>query len=215
MGLQAPSSIWRVVLVEDEALVARMLQAWLNQHQDFSVVGTAMDGLRGLEVCRETRPDVAVLDILLPGIDGLTLAERLRREVPEVKIVLLSAHYDPYTIHRIQQLDLPGCVDKSCAPDVLADALQTVLRGERYYSPHYTQLCQAQRQHPDAFHKILSPREIDIVRLLASESSQADIAQRLNITLATLRTHERNIRTKLNLHNREAIMLYARRMGLS
>lgn len=209
-----PSTPIRVAVVEDEVLVARMLVSWLGQDPRFLVVGSASDGLAGWQLCRENRPDVALIDFMMPKLDGLALAERLQQESPAPKIIILSARFDPYCIYRIQQLGLPGYVDKASPPETVTDAILAVTRGETFQTPSYLVSWEQMRNDPQAFFKILSKREIDIIRLLAQGNNLYAIAQELNIAYDTVRTHQRNIRKKLNLHTTVDILIHAKKHGL-
>lgn len=195
-------------------MVARMLAAWLGRNKRFAFVGSAHNGVDGLTLCHEARPDVVILDIMMPGTDGITLAERLLTDLPEVRIVMVSARFDPYGIYRIQRLGIPGCVDKSSPPDVVSEAIIAVASGGRFYSPFYLEAWQKLRNDPNAFFKILSDREIDFLRLLVQGLELPEIANRMNITFNTVRTHQRNIRNKLGAHNTVDLLAHARRNGL-
>lgn len=204
----------RVAVIEDEIMVARMLEAWIGCSRDFILVASAHDGKEGLAHCRRTNPDIALVDIVMPGMGGITLAEQLLDSLPNLKLIILSARLDPYCIHRIHHLKIPGYVDKSCSPDVVTEAIHAVARGETYYTPNYRERLQYLLQDPDAFFKILSKREVEIMRHVATGLSVDDIAAEMNITSSTARTHQRNIRKKLNAHNTLDLLSYSRKHGM-
>jgi DNA-binding NarL/FixJ family response regulator len=200
--------------VEDEVLVARMLVAWLGQHPRISVVGSAPDGLKGLQLCRDTRPDVVLIDVMMPGMDGLTLAEHLLEEMPRLKPIILSARFDPYCIYRIYRLGIPGYVDKASPPEEVTRAVLAVARGSMYQTARYAEHWHLLRSDPDAFFKVLSDREVNLVRLLAHGCDLHEIATTMEITYDTARTHQRNIRKKLGVHNSRELLVLAKKNGL-
>jgi DNA-binding NarL/FixJ family response regulator len=203
----------RVAIVEDEILVASMLSAWLSRNVRFALAGAAHNGQDGLQFCLRTRPDVALIDVMMPGMDGLDLAAALLKELPEIKIVVLSARLDPYCIHRIQRLGIQGYVDKASSPEIVTDAILTVARGETFQTPSYAARLHQLRNDPDAFFKILSDREVDILKLLSTGHNLNDIARQMGITYHTARTHQRNIRKKLDVHNTLDLLSHAKKNG--
>jgi DNA-binding NarL/FixJ family response regulator len=203
----------RVAIVEDEVLVASMLSAWVSRNEHFTFAGAAHNGREGLQLCLQTRPDVALIDVMMPDMDGIALAEALMKEVPGIKIVILSARLDPYCIHRIQRLGIPGYVEKSSAPEVVTEAILTVARGATFQTPGYSSHLRQLHGDPSAFFKILSGREVDILRLLTKGHDLKEIARQTGITFHTARTHLRNIRKKLNVHSMLDLLSRAKKNG--
>ena len=203
-----------VAVVEDEVLVSRMLVAWLGQHRRIEVVGSAPDGLQGLQLCRKLRPAVVLIDVMMPGMDGLTLAEQLLAEMPKLKLIILSARFDPFCIYRIYRLGIPGYVDKASPPEEVTKAVLAVARGDTYQTPRYTEHWQQLRNDPDAFFKVLSDREVSLVRLLARGQDLREAGLMLDITYDTARTHQRNIRKKLGVHTSAELLALAKKNGL-
>ena len=204
----------RVAVVEDEVMLAQMMCMWLGRHRHLEIVGRASDGERGWELCKSAKPDVVLLDINMPGVDGLTLAERLLKELPQLKIIIVSSRLDPYCLYRLHTLGIPGCVSKACSPDIIAEAIAAVMRGEQFQSPDYVNAWQQARQDPAAFFKMLSDREIEVLRLLAKGLDLDAIAARLQITYQTARTHQRNIRQKLDAHSAAEVLQKAQKNGV-
>ncbi len=204
----------RIAVVEDEYLVARMLCAWLGQHRRFELIGHATDGEQGRALCLQTRPEVVLLDIMMPKMDGLTLAGHLRRELPDLKIIILSARLEPYVLYRLQQLDIHGCVDKSCTPDRVTQTILSVMEGKDSWSPNYANAWHQLRTDSKAFFKILSDREIEVLRLLVQGKDLSTIATQLQITYQTARTHQRNIRRKLGAHSAVEVLRHAQKTGV-
>jgi DNA-binding NarL/FixJ family response regulator len=156
---------------------------------------------------------VALIDVMMPDMDGIALAEALLKEIPGIKIVILSARLDPYCIHRIQRLGIPGYVDKSSTPDVVTEAILAVARGETFQTPGYSARLQQLRSDPAAFFKILSGREVDVLRLLTKGYNLEQIGKQMGVTFHTARTHLRNIRKKLDVHNTLDLLSHAKKNG--
>jgi DNA-binding NarL/FixJ family response regulator len=203
-----------VAIVEDELLVARMLNALLSGNKRFGVVGCAHDGRAGLALCLAKRPDVALIDIMMPGLDGISVAERLMEEAPGIRIIVLSARLAPYSIYRIHQLNIPGCVDKASSPDVVEEAILAVASGRTFLTASFAAQWKELEHNPDAFFKILSDREIAVLQSLARGMSAGDTAQLLDISSDTVKTHQRNIRKKLGAHNAVDLLKHARQTGI-
>jgi len=204
----------RILLVEDESLVAAMLSSWLADIRDFEVVGHARDAATGLKLCLEKKPDIAILDIQLPDTDGLVLAEWLAEAIPSTNIMVLSSRCDPNTVHRISTLGIPGYVDKSSTPDVLETAIRAVAGGEHFFSEAFMAVKRTQLSRADAFHKLLTRQQLLVLGMVAHGLTDEEIADRLNLARATVSTHRKHLRAKLDAHNDRDLIRYAREWGL-
>ena len=205
----------RMVVVEDENMVADMFMAWLRRRPQFQVVGHATNGLQALDLCRAEKPDLAMIDVKLPGMDGLSLSAQLLASLPQLKILIVSSCCDAYCLYRVNQLGLHGFVDKMSPLAVLGEALEAVATGKSYFSKLFREHMERQLKQPDAFHKIISQREIEILHLLATGLEDEEIAKKLTISVVTVEAHRRNIRRKLNLHSDRALISRAQQLGLS
>lgn len=207
----APKS---VVIIDDEEMVVTMLEAWLISFGGVKVVGVATRGSDGVELCRKQKPDILLLDIEMPGMDGLEVARQVRRDVPSARIIILTSHINPYCIYEVSRLGVHGYVNKTGALSVLGAALQHVAKGDRYYSPLYHMIREQRLYGSDAFQKILTPKEVAILILMTEGIDDAVIGKRLNIAPVTVATHRRNVRLKIDAHNDRELIQYARRWGL-
>ena len=194
-----------VVLVEDHQLVAQVLGAWLHQQPGLRLAGQAPTAEAGLELCLRIQPALVLLDIDLPGMDGLELAAKLRAQLPAAKLVALTGKRDPYTVWRVLQGGLEAFIDKEQPLSLLLAALNAVRAGQHFYSPVFLRIKAEWLQQPEAFHKI--------VRVAVGHSDD-EIGASLKIHPATVHTHRRNIRLKLGVHNDRQLVAYARSWGL-
>lgn len=201
----------KVAIVEDHALFTRLLAA-LVIREGFTHVGSATDGKEGLEMIRETKPDVVILDLQLPSMHGLEIAQTVKKELPLTRILALSAESDPYTVHRAQEIGVDGYLDKSDSSltdeVTLLDAIFKVARGQTVYSAKI----EAASKDTD-FLKYLSEREMEVLRALATCKTNESVAQMLNLSESTVQTHKRNIMGKLGIHSTPDLVAYALAKG--
>ncbi|TAK91319.1 MAG: response regulator transcription factor [Verrucomicrobia bacterium] len=205
----------QIAIIEDELLLAETLAAWVARHAEFQLVGCAADGDAGWELCVAKRPDLALVDIEMPKLNGLELIERLLASFPKIRLIVMSGLMDPYTIWRVMQTGVPGYFYKTGSPSTLMQAIKTVVQGGTYFSPIFAQVKAEWLAQPEAFQKVLSDREQDILRRVVSGQDDEVISAQLGITAATVATHRKHIRQKLGLHNDREFIAYAQRWGLS
>jgi len=203
----------RIVIVDDERLVAEALKTWLSSQTNCSVVGYAARGDEGHALCLATRPNIALLDIELPGMNGLDLAEALLAELPDTRVLMMSGLMDPHTIWRVRQIGAHGYIDKTQSLATLSTAIQTVLRGERYFSPVFQEVQAQWLAQPDSFQKVLSDREQEILKLVVNGWQDQRIGKKLSIAPETVAFHRKNIRKKLKLHSDRDMVAYGRLWG--
>lgn len=202
------------VIIEDETLVANMLVICLAMVPGVRVVGTAEDGCSGVELCLQSKPDLVLLDIEMPGQSGIDVAKELRYRLPAARIIIVSSHCEPYAVHELSCLKIAGFVDKGQQLSTLLECIRTVLEGKTYYCTRFHEVMRDLRQHAESYQKILSAREIEVLILLAEGRDDSAIAKQLEISPLTATTHRRNIRIKLGAHNDRDLMNYARQCGL-
>ena len=204
----------KIVIVEDEHLVAELLVRWLSRNKDLAVAGVAHTGAEAIALCQAVKPHVVMVDIELPDINGLEVAEKLVALTPAPRIVVLSSRCDPYCVHRAMCLDVHGYVDKTSPLSELDAVIREVLRGGRFFSEAFLKVREDCLADPESFHRILSPREICVLMLVAEGVSDDEIAGRLGISLNTVNTHRRNLRVKTGAHKDRDLLNYARHWGL-
>ena len=204
----------RIVIVDDHALLAESLGAWIIQHPDLALVGRAEDGVAGWELCLALQPDLALVDVDLPKLDGLELVKRLRVKMPALRLLTMTGRMDPHTIWRASQSGVHGYLEKTLPPEILLEAIRTVAKGGVFFSPLFQKMKQEWLSQPEAFQKILSDREQEVLRRVVAGWNDERIAKQLNITAATVEVHRKHIRQKLELHNDRDLVAYARDWGL-
>jgi DNA-binding NarL/FixJ family response regulator len=203
----------RIVIVDDERMVAEALKAWLNTQTNCTLVGYAGRGDEGHALCLAQRPNIALLDIDLPEMNGLELAEALLAELPDTCVLMMSGMTDPHTIWQVWQSGAHGYIDKTQSLASLSKAIQTVLRGEKYFSRVFQEVKEKWLSQPDSFQKLLSGREQEVLKRVASGWTDERIGKKMNISAETVAFHRKNIRKKLKLHSDRDMVAYGRLWG--
>lgn len=205
----------RVLLVDDHRIVRKGLRVLLEASGEVDVVGECENGGDALQKVREFLPDVVLMDISMPGMDGATATRQITARHPEVKVLVLTMHNEPQRIKEMMDVGAAGYVVKSAAPEELLTALRAVVCGQFYLQPEVaTTVVKKIIEVPRGEDQVLSPRELDVVRLVARGLSTAEIARALFISERTVQTHRYNAMKKLGLHNSRELTLYAVRAGI-
>lgn len=205
----------RVLLVDDHTLFRSGIKSLLQRTDDFEVVGEAADGLEGIKRVRSLKPDVALLDLHMPGISGLEAVKVISEEMPDVNVLMLTVSEDAQDLMEALRAGACGYLLKNIETDTLVDAIRKAAQGESVVSQQMTaKLIQGVRNPPrvesaaverDRF----SPRERDILASLAQGESNKEIARRLDLAESTVKIHVQNIFKKLNMSSRVQVALYA------
>lgn len=193
-----------VLLADDHPVVRKGLISCLSQKPNIKVVGEAADGMEALEKTRELQPDIAIMDINMPRMNGLEVTEMLRKECPGVKILIVSMYNSREYVLRIIQAGACGCVLKEAPPEELLRAIETVDRGEAFFSPELARIalnqCVGGLAQGAPFLQ-LSRREREVLTLIAQGQSNKEIANSLDIGVRTIETHRERIMRKLDVHS--------------
>lgn len=206
----------RIVIADDHAVLREGLRALL-QGEGFEVVGQAESGEEAIAACRRLEPDIVLLDLSMPGLGGLEAAAAIRRELPRVKIVVLTQHADREYVARLLRLGVAGYVLKRAAGSELVASLRAVARGGLALDPEIArQAMEAGTRGEDEGDpwSRLTQREREVLKLLAEGSSNKDVASVLGISVKTAMTHRENLMKKLGLHNRTELVKFAVRHGV-
>jgi DNA-binding NarL/FixJ family response regulator len=205
----------RVVLADDHTLVMEGLRALLTGHVD--LVGTAEDGRALLEVAHRLKPDVAILDISMPVLNGIEAARRLREDLPSTKLIFLTMHSDCLYVDEAFRMGVSGYVLKRSAASELVEAIQAVSRGQRYITPLLGQRwseAKLLRGEP-APGGLLTRRQREVLQLVAEGRSAKEIAAELHMSVKTAQFHKANLMRRLELHTTAELVKYAVRSGMT
>lgn len=198
------------MVAEDQRLIRELL-AGLLLREGYSIVAEAASGKEAIALARSTRPDMLLLDVALPDLDGIEVARVLHEERSELSILALSVHEEPYFVQRMLDAGAAGYVVKSAALTELLQAIRSVRRGQMYVSPAVTR--HATRRNPAV--SVLSARERQVLALIADGKQSAAIAAQLAISVGTVEVHRRNLMAKLGLHTIAELTKFAVREGLT
>jgi DNA-binding NarL/FixJ family response regulator len=209
----------RILLADDHTVMRRGLRLLLESQPEFSVVAEAADGRQAVEQAEAVHPDVAVVDIAMPNLSGIEAAQRMSAAIPDIAIVILSMHSDEGYVLRALKAGAKGYLLKDSAEGDLIEAIKAVHQGRTFFSSEITRMLVSDyvreiRAHgAEDSYDLLTPREREILQLLARGKSNKEIAADLNLSPYTVETHRRNLQEKLNLHSFAELILYAMRKG--
>jgi two-component system nitrate/nitrite response regulator NarL len=207
----------RILLVDDHPVVRKGIGFCLARHQRLVIVGEAADGLEAVAKAKALLPDIVLLDIDLPQMSGLAVADVLRKELPEAKVLILSMHQRAEFLPRILQCGARGYVLKEASPEELVRAIETVNAGECFFSPEIARLALNQfvgGSGPGPELAELTNREREVLVLIAEGLSNKDISNRLGIGVRTAETHRERIMRKLGIHSVAGLTRFAIAKGL-
>jgi DNA-binding NarL/FixJ family response regulator len=202
----------RIVLIDDHPMVLKGLEQLLQLNADFEIAATCGTAAEGLQAVEALRPDVLLLDLKLPGEDGLSVLRRLDPAKPPA-VVVVTASQDEDDLITAARLGARGIILKAMAPRVLEDCIRTVHAGGRALNVDGLDLADrlAQRQHVETeLENVLTPRELEIVRLVAARLDNQEMAERLSISVGTVKIHLHHVFDKLQLRGRHDLQLYLR-----
>ncbi|HSO13568.1 MAG TPA: response regulator transcription factor [Anaerolineales bacterium] len=208
-----PDSI-RILIVDDHAVVRKGLVMVLRQEADFEVIGEAENGRVGLEAAKRLNPDVVLVDLVMPEMDGQEMALALRRSNPNIKIMMLTGTEVDDRVYDVVAAGIEGYVLKNIEPGELVRAIRAVIHGEAYLHPNVMkrvmEMMQPHHQHPVS----LTPREMEILEYMATPNTYRQIAAQLSVSEETVRSHAKNILEKMRQPNRAQAVLAAVKSGL-
>jgi DNA-binding NarL/FixJ family response regulator len=205
----------RLVIVDDHLILLQGIRKLLEAEPGLQVVGEACDGREGAEIIRRLKPDIAVLDITLPGLNGLDVARAVATDSPDTKIILLTMHREsPYVIEALDT-GVHGYVIKTEAGGDLLRAIKEACRDRMYFSPGISQIVvDAYRNRDTLDIDPLTAREREVLQLIAEGQKTKQVAASLGISLKTAESHRTHLMKKLDIHDTAGLVRYAVRRGL-
>lgn len=209
----------RIVLADDHALVRQGFRALLNAMTDFEVVGEAANGRDALRLIRSLTPDVVLMDISMPELNGLDATAHALREQPRLKVIIVSMHTTEAYVIEALRAGAAGYLLKDADADELQRAIRSVVRGERYLAPAVSHhlidaYLRGDRGEPASDDDALSPRQREVLQLIAEGRSTREIAERLNLSIKTIETHRTQLMQRLDIFDVAGLTRYALRVGL-
>jgi len=212
----------RVLIADDHKIMLAGLRSLLEKQTDIEVVGEADNGRKAVRMAQEKKPDVIVMDVSMPDLNGIEATKQIIESLPETRVIALSMHSDKRFVMGMLRAGASGYLLKDCASQELANAIDQVARGKKYLSPEITGvviddflLGRGSSEEVATAASQLSPREREVLQLIAEGWSTKQIASHLYVSIKTIETHRRQIMKKLDLHSIADLTKYAIREGLT
>ena len=210
----------RVLLADDHGIVRRGMRALLESEPRIEVAGEAADGREALKLCASLEPDIAIIDIAMPQLNGIDVTAQALKQSPKLKVIILSMYADESYVLRALMAGAKGYLLKEATEEDLIPAVRAVAAGKSYFSPAISRVLledyvrHLQRRGMQDSYDLLTDREREVLQLLAEGRSNKEVATVLDLGLSTVETHRANLMQKLDLHNTAEIVLYAVRKGI-
>jgi DNA-binding NarL/FixJ family response regulator len=209
-----------VLLAEDHGIVREGFRSLLKHEHDIEVVGEAETGRQAVQLTRKLRPAVVVMDIAMPLLNGLEATRQIRKECPESKVLILSAHSDDAYIDQVATLGAAGFLLKQTSSHILANAIREVQKGNTFFSPAVAKRLNngsqklAAREGRSKSTNRLSSREIEVLQLIAEGKPNKQVAAELGVSFKTVDKHRQHLMAKLNIHDIAGLTRYAISAGI-
>jgi DNA-binding NarL/FixJ family response regulator len=210
-----------VLLAEDHQIVREGFRSLLKHEEDIEVVGEAETGRQAVQLTRKLQPAVVVMDIAMPLLNGLEATRQIRKELPNTKVLILSAHSDDAYVEQVEALGAAGFLLKQTSSEVLAQAIREVQKGNTYFSPAISKRFhrggqRGEEQGGNSFKKknSLSSREVEVLQLIAEGKPNKQVASELGVSFKTVDKHRQHLMSKLDIHDVAGLTRYAIAEGI-
>ena len=204
----------KVLLVDDHAILRDGLRLLIESQPDMEVVGEAGNGQTAIDKALKLRPDVIIMDVAMPDMNGIEASSQILAETPDVKILALSMHSDREYVMDMVKVGVSGYMEKECVADELIRAIHTVVANETYLTPKIATIVVSEHVNDHSLNA-LTNKEIKVLRLLADGSSTRAISDKFDVNIKTIEAHRRRIMQKLQIDNFAELLKYAIRNGLA
>ncbi|GHC04179.1 response regulator [Cerasicoccus arenae] len=206
----------RIVVIEDQKILREFIKVMVQNFPMLELVGDTGDGLEGYNLIKEHKPDMIILDVVLPGLNGISMLKRLSKEMPDVLVLGFSSFSNRSQVRQMIEAGANGLVQKTESLQVLETAIKMVAEGQTYFSPNISIMMRDLMLNPSQVETAddLTFREREILQLIAESNSNKEIAEKLGISVKTAETHRNRIINKLNIHDAPGLTRYAIASGL-
>ena len=207
----------RVVFVDDHEMVRIGVSAYLSAQPDIEVVGEAADGIRGVELALELRPDIILMDLVMKEMDGIEATKQIIENWPEAKVIIVTSFLDDEKVYPALEAGATSYMLKTSKADEIANAVRATYHGQSVLEPEVTgkMMVKMRQKHQHLPHEELTSREMEILMLMAEGKANQEIADELFIALKTVKTHVSNILSKLSVQDRTQAVIYAFKHALT
>ena len=207
----------RILIADDHEVVRKGIRSILEAHPGWTVCGEAADGRKAVEAARDLRPDLVVVDIGMPFLNGLDATRQIIKARPEAKVLVLTMHESEEVVQQVLEAGARGYLVKSDASRDLVEAVEALQRNKTYFTSKVAQLVLdtfLHKRSPNSGRQMLTPREREVVQLLAEGKSSKEVAVALDLSVKTAETHRSNVMRKLDIHSVSELVLYAVRNNI-
>lgn len=208
----------RVLIADDHAIVRTGLRALIRSEPSMELVGEATGGYETIELVEKAQPNVLVLDLSMPDLDGIAVTKRIAPQFPDLRILILTLHEDEALLRAALKAGASGYILKRAAEAELVSAIHTILRGDLYVDPSMVRVLLKDEVAPvvttSKSTEALTPREIEVLKLIVQGYTNRQIGEELSISVRTAESHRANLSEKLGLHSRVELVRYTREHGL-
>jgi DNA-binding NarL/FixJ family response regulator len=216
-----PNQNIRILLVEDHLIVREGLQLLLNTESDITVVGEASDGREAVEMAGNLKPDVIIMDIAMPRLNGIEATRQIHHDFPDIKVIILSANSDDAYVEKVMALGAKGYLIKQTSVQYLSEAVREVYKGKLFYSPDIAKKLSFHSQNSRDRNgdiknscDLLSSRETEVLQLIAEGFANKNIGSSLNISIKTVEKHRNTLKNKLDIYDTAGLTCYAIKSGV-
>lgn len=205
-----------VYIIEDQTILRELVCRLVEDLRGYQLAGDSPDGLEGLEACKELKPDLAIVDIMVPSLNGLEIVRLLKKSQPNMKLIIFSAHSTRDQVQAALKAGVNGIVHKNASVDELEKAISMVMAGQSYMSGQILEIMRDLMLNPKGGDSLenLTTREREILQLIAEGNTTKEIAAKLDVSVKTADTHRTNVMTKLDIHDIAGLTRYAIQNGL-